>query len=533
MIEQPGSTDVDAPAIEDALGRIVSLIATGVARDPTLIPAVRTLAAWLTSLVEEVEKPPPAAAPSPFKPTGVVPLRIGTQVIEVPVSGSAAEIQAAADAKPEVAESTQIEIPPETPARVIDLGLVIQRCELKVESCRWARERRQRITGGADFDSLIKPTDSDLLERGRALDDCWLWALDPYSSLPDDSEIDDIAGSFENLAAIVTIVRDLVADDRLAEAHRDEAYELLAEAQSSVRIAMEGNCNKPDVDQMDTFGWLKVRTFEDRVFVPRYMKLSDPADPHNWADLADRIKALADRVGDQKRSARERRNLLGKVRYTVDRMGDWGAEGRVRQWQTLYDTVERLVELGVRPSSRELRDLLLPIIDSYPDEEQPEPGPGMRGALAAIDEYIASRESQTEMEETVRPVSPILANARDLVRGRTLLIIGGDHRPHAAANLKRDLELADVQWIRTIPHMSNSAFEPHIASRDVDIVILAIRWSSHSFEGVRPMCLRYGKPYIRLPGGYGSNSVAKAIMDQISEELGGTPMRSSGPEDSP
>ncbi len=534
MTENCNSTNAEAaeaPALEDSITRIVSMISDGVARDPTAVPALRAIAAWLTSIADTVERASAPTAEPEFMPTGVVPLKIGTQVIEVPVSGSAMELKAAATAEPESGESASALESTEDSAPSIDLSLIINRSELKAEGCRWAMERRRHIAAGADFNSVIKPTDEDLLGRARALPDCWLWAIDPYSSLPDDSVIDDIAGSFENLAATVTVVRDLIADERLAEAFRDEAYELLAESQSAVRIAMEEESRKPDSDQLDAFSWLKVRTFEDQVFVPRHMKLSDPANPRNWAELADRIKGLADRIGDQKRATRDRRNLLGKVRYTVDRMADWDADDRVRQWQTLYDTVEKLIELGVRPSSRELRDLLLPVIDNYPDDEQPEPGPGMRGALAAIDEYIATREAQSNVDEIARPISPILKDARDLVRGCTLLIIGGDHRPHAAANLKRDLELADVEWIRTIPHMSTSVFEPRIASSDIDIVVLAIRWASHSFEGVRPMCIRYDKPFIRLPGGYGSNSVAKAIMDQISEELGGPSTRRTNSED--
>ena len=51
------------------------------------------------------------------------------------------------------------------------------------------------------------------------------------------------------------------------------------------------------------------------------------------------------------------------------------------------------------------------------------------------------------------------------------------------------------------------------------LVIVAIRWSSHSFENVDELCRKYGKLYVRLPGGYNANQVAKQILDQVGEQL--------------
>jgi hypothetical protein len=50
--------------------------------------------------------------------------------------------------------------------------------------------------------------------------------------------------------------------------------------------------------------------------------------------------------------------------------------------------------------------------------------------------------------------------------------------------------------------------------------LLAIRWSSHSFGKVKPICDRYGKPLVRLPAGYSPNQVAVQIVQQVSGKLG-------------
>ena len=51
------------------------------------------------------------------------------------------------------------------------------------------------------------------------------------------------------------------------------------------------------------------------------------------------------------------------------------------------------------------------------------------------------------------------------------------------------------------------------------MVLLAIRWSSHSFGEVRSLCERYGKPLVRLPGGYNPAQVAWQILQQVGEQL--------------
>jgi hypothetical protein len=49
--------------------------------------------------------------------------------------------------------------------------------------------------------------------------------------------------------------------------------------------------------------------------------------------------------------------------------------------------------------------------------------------------------------------------------------------------------------------------------------LLAIRWASHGFGDVKPLCDRHGKLLVRLPGGYNANQVAAQILAQCSEHL--------------
>ena len=87
--------------------------------------------------------------------------------------------------------------------------------------------------------------------------------------------------------------------------------------------------------------------------------------------------------------------------------------------------------------------------------------------------------------------------------------------------LKDGLSLVRLDWIETSPHQSYHDFESAVARTDVAVVLLAIRWSSHSFGNVRWLCERYGPPLVRLPAGLGVNRVAHEVVNQAGKVLSG------------
>jgi hypothetical protein len=142
-------------------------------------------------------------------------------------------------------------------------------------------------------------------------------------------------------------------------------------------------------------------------------------------------------------------------------------------------------------------------------------GPGWQQVVAEIDRYIASREPEQPEAAVARAPTPELRRAIEFTRGKVVVLIGGQCRPHSQRALERDLELGELRWIPSRSHQSISEFEPQVAREEVGLVILAIRWASHSFEGVGDMCVKYAKPFVRLPGGYGPNQVAAQIVSQV------------------
>ena len=193
-------------------------------------------------------------------------------------------------------------------------------------------------------------------------------------------------------------------------------------------------------------------------------------------------------------------------------------EGRetAEDWPAIIAAVDALVSSGTQPSSRELRELLLPIIDGAPDRD--DLPPGFHRVVREIDRFLATCPAPPSAQTAAEPSAEILSVAR-LLGGRSIILIGGDRRRDSQEAIRKAFNLHAVIWIETKEHQSIHAFEPLIARPEVALVLLAIRWSSHAFGDVRHLCDAYGKPLVRLPGGYGPNQLALQILAQCSMQL--------------
>jgi hypothetical protein len=399
----------------------------------------------------------------------------------------------------------------------IDWELIEARCRLKAEGARWAVVRRRKLAEGAVFRQEIAPHDADMISRARELPDCFLWMNQPTGpSQVDAPLLEDVAGCFEAVADVSALVRLVTASlDNGQEVPRP-VLELTAEAQSALRAAVLRVNGPTDRDQGQVFSWLRTVAEEQRTFIHRYMKLDDPADPTRWADIRARIAAARGQLESVRQLEKQRRKLFGKVGYHLKKIASGGEAEQQGNWQAITTAVDELVKAGVPPSSTEIRDLLLPVLDDMPDQD--EPPRGFQLVLREIDRYLATRRPDTETASPAAPKEEVTRLA-GLLAGKAAVLIGGDCRPHAKAALEEAFGLEELYWIETREHQTIEGFEPIIARPDVAVVLLAIKWSSHSYGEVRVFCERHGKPLVRLPGGYNPNQVAYQILSQCGERL--------------
>ena len=395
-----------------------------------------------------------------------------------------------------------------------DIPMIIKRCQLKAEGARWAAARQRLMSGGATFSIEIEPKDRDIITRAKAIPDCFLWMCHSSGPSPTDLKLyENVAGCFETMADALLLLKQ-IEDEDLNQSDFEQGLDLLAEAQSALRVAIDTIDGKADNDQIQAFDWLRNTTGKKQIVINRFMRANDPADPTRWADLCARIDALDSRVQKSHRQAKHRKKLLGKIRYKLSEIasGPQIAEGN---WPGIIGTVEELLAGGLPASNRELRELLAPAIDSLP--EIPDLPKGFQLVVGEIDRFLATCPT-TATSATTIPNAEV-EKVAGLLEGNTLVLIGGDNRPHAKEALKAAFRLSDLIWIATREHESLEGFKPIVSKSEVAAVLLAIRWSSHSHGDIKEHCDRAGKPLVRIPGGYNPNQVASQILQQCSVQL--------------
>jgi hypothetical protein len=391
-----------------------------------------------------------------------------------------------------------------------ELAEIETNCRRKAEAARWAAERLLRIREGNDCRELDLPMDSEMAAWTDRLTDCFGWVqASEISEKADLSLLDDIGGCFETLAEALATVSDVRRKNQGSKAI-ERTLPLVAESQSALRAALKRLGAPDDPDQLEVFEWVKTTAARQHVYLKRFMRADDVANPTGWPEVMMRIEVMAQCGQLSRKQASE----LEQIRDPLARIQD--GESIEQDWQAIVRVVDELVAGGVPASNREIRSALLPVIDDLP--ERADFPDGFRLVLREIDSYVARRPSAATGVVS-HALSAEADEAARLLRGRSVVLIGGIRRREAQESLRRALGLSELIWIETKEHQSIDSFEAMIARADVALVLLAIRWSSHAFGDVRLFCDRHNKPLVRLPGGYSPNQVAAQILAQCSGKL--------------
>jgi hypothetical protein len=391
------------------------------------------------------------------------------------------------------------------------LGAIRARCRGKSEAARWAAERLRRLGEGNVFPVENPAMHRELVEWADKLADCFYWKSFANDSQPTDiSSLDDVGGCFETTAEALSLVAGLLMQRPGNSKVLERVLPLIAEAQSALRAALQRLGAPDDPDQLEVFDWLKAAAARHHVYLKRFMRADDHADPARWPELLARIES-ATASGQQ---SRQQSAQIEQVRDHLKLARNDGGTGH--DWLAIMSAVDKLVEEGMPPSNREIRELLLPVIDDLPDRD--DLPAGFRLVLREIDRFLAIRSLPAKSSVSHEPTAEVKEAAR-LLAGRSVLLIGGNRRREAQASLRRAFGLLDLVWIETKEHQAVAGFEPLIVRPDVAVVLLAIRWSSHAFGDVKLLCDRHSKPLARLPGGYSPNQVAAQVLSQCSGQL--------------
>lgn len=390
--------------------------------------------------------------------------------------------------------------------------LVADRCRVKGEACKLVA---RRLTGPPA--TRDHAAEAALQARAGALPDCNLWMLNHEPVVTAARAWEDLAGAYSAAADALLLLHAWELSpgpnaDRLAP----KVLGLAAEAQSVLLYAVADVRDvRMDYDQVQLFARIRTTARDRQIYISKFLKRDDRADPASWPDVAARVAELRGQfqtVGDRDK---HRVKALNNLRFKLGRLRERPDESS-GEWPRVLELVDELVTGGLPPSHADLRDWLLPVIEDVPDD--PPPSANVALVLREIDRYV---ESRPDAEPPARPHRPSVevAEVAELLGGREVVVIGGQARQVHRAALKRAFGFADVRWLVRPEHTSFTVFEPDIARPEVALVLLAIRWSNHDYDNIKEYCDTYGKPLIRLPGGYNANQVAHHILAQAGTRL--------------
>lgn len=518
-------------ALRPLLSRLVGLIPADPALRGEIAAAARAVAHWLE---------PEAKAPAP--PTSATPIVTAPAAAPIPPTAPATptapptpieslppltfHLPLPAPSRPRLADDADHppgKEPPASPA------VIAARCRLKAEACKLL------ATSGYDPTALAT---RELLAKSDALHNCQLWMLLPGDYNTAAAAWADLVAAYDAAA----VAADLLAAWNQSPAEpqartAEEVLHLVAEAQSTLLSATVGVGRWAyDQDQLEIYLIVAAETKARRVYVRRYLRREDRADPTKAPDVKKRLNELLAQVKSTATGAVNRKKLLSSLKFKLGKLAADRA-GNADEWPLVLDILDKLVADGVPPSNPDMRDPLLlkpqPAAGEVDAADQPEALADVvpdslvlaapKNVLLVFRELEKYRDAKKDAEEPAESKadrwSGEVEKVADLVAGRTIVLIGGQVRPPRRDALMRAFRLADLDWLSTPEHTSITYFEPNIARPETVAVLLAIRWSNHDYAEVQQYCEKYGKLLVRLPAGYHPNQVAHQILNQVGDQL--------------
>jgi hypothetical protein len=394
--------------------------------------------------------------------------------------------------------------PPASPA------VIAARCRLKAEACKLL------ANSGYDPTALAN---RELLAKSDALHNCQLWMLLPGDYNNASAAWADLVVAFEASAVAADLLSAWNQSPADAQARSaEEVLHLVAEAQSTLLSATVGVGRWAyDQDQLEIYLIVAAETKARRVYVRRYLRREDRADPTKAPEVKKRLNESLAQVKATASVAVNRKKLLSSLKFKLGKLAA-DKDAHTEEWPLVLDILDKLVADGVPPSNPDLRDPLLPVHNELPDGL-----PLPKNAALVFREIDRYEESQVGADDPVESKadrwSADVEKVAELVTGRTMILIGGQVRPPRRDALVRAFRLNDLDWLSTPEHTSITYFEPFIARPETVIVLLAIRWSNHDYAEVQQYCEKYGKLLVRLPAGYHPNQVAHQILNQVGDQL--------------
>ncbi len=446
------------------------------------------------------------------------------------------------------------------------LSVVVTRARWKAAACRLSLDKRSQALaeGTEELAAQIEAREVSLRTRLSSLPDTGTWMLDlPFGrrisetdALDVDEEaakkLDRVADCYDTLAAGAEIAMELDEGGAFQKTPPPAFLYLLAEAQSALLQSLAEAPTRSDSDQRDVFLWLKDQTTHYRIYVDRFMRLDDPADPSGSKDLLERMRRSSREILAQVKGRRERGQLVAKVRYHISKLRGEGplSAGEV---ESLRHALDEWVKRGLERNDRGLTDVLDPlrsrvespdsetekalgkILDAFPTRDgrtggrSEDEGQADNRSTGSSPRPVESQSSDgagrdgaakgdVSPEEARRP-EELLAEVQELLSGREVTLFMGPTDELDVARLGVELGAGTFSAVvidTTQDEEARAAKLQEQLGLDTELFLLGIRLDPEEYQTFKQGCISRDKQFVRLPGSLD----AQAIAHQVSRQVG-------------
>jgi hypothetical protein len=385
----------------------------------------------------------------------------------------------------------------------VPLPTMAKRCRVKAEACRVLAKR----FAGA----VPEPDDTTgLFKKAAELPDCGLWMLTGSGFNTAPIVWDNLAGAYE-AAAIACELMDRVLPRN--DIGLEIGLNLAAESQSTLLYAVVDTGRRgPDTDQIELFIRIRETGAQRRIYIPKYLKRDDRADPDNWKDVLARLQREFEQFKNLPASSAipaaangrgKAEKTMHSLRYQLKKLKESTATA---DWDWLFKLIDEAVQNGIPANDAELRDLLLPVLNSVPDDVPA--NAGVAQVYRELDMHLSAHGADDKaIDETP---GPSVSKVTGTLGGREIAIVAGLPRPVHQKALVEAFDLGKLHWVSAVD--PGTPIDAEIAKPEIAMVLYSPRWSGLDTATVQAACDRAKKPLVKLTRGLGPNAIAADIV---------------------
>jgi hypothetical protein len=364
--------------------------------------------------------------------------------------------------------------------------------------------------------AAVKEPYHRLRERGEA-EQCFMWALDQGVTGHPAAELQEVAEWYQLLCDAI----EATLEDEPGNVKSRAMFGFVVRACQAVRLKTRflAALGLRDQGLEDLRGWYARAAHSFGIGTDELNGLYGNQFTRGLQPAREEFRQLSVVAEERARKKKLQISAVNKFKYELRRwLGD--PSGPTAHVDGMLKALESLTSAGGSADGAAFVAQVNDVLGAGALPQQLiESADGQRLAMGLAALHEADEDGRPDAESDDALEDHVL-RAREALRGKVLVLVGGDERPQRRDAIMRAFQLSELRWVATRPHERHDNLLPFVRRDDAAAVLLLIRWSSHSYAALREECDEHDKPLVRLPGGYSPSAIAHEFLNQAGKRFG-------------